>query len=120
MPWRRTNPAKIRCNRILAEMSAVRKEPSMQIMPILSENDMSLFELRTRYTRNYLTSAGKNSKDGSMLDTYGGEYEWDMYTALLHGHRGADHGIKIVYGKNLIDFKMERSIENMIIDVRPY
>lgn len=40
--------------------------------------------------------------DGSMLDTYGGEYEWDMYTALLHGHRGADHGVKIVYGKNLM------------------
>jgi hypothetical protein len=51
--------------------------------------------------------------DGSLLDTYGGEYEWDMYTALLHGHRGADHGVKIVYGKNLIDFKMERSIENI-------
>ena len=120
MPWRRTNPAKIRCNRILAEMSAVRKESSMQIMPILSENDMSLFELRTLYTRNYLTSAGKNCKDGSMLDTYGGEYEWDMYTALLHGYRGADHGIKIVYGKNLIDFKMERSNENMITDFCPY
>ena len=58
--------------------------------------------------------------DGSMLDTFGGEYEWDMYTAMLHGHRGADHGVKIVYGKNLIDFKMERSIENMITGVHPY
>jgi phage minor structural protein len=58
--------------------------------------------------------------DGSMLDTYGGEYEWDMYTAKLHGHRGADRGVKIVYGKNLIDFKMERNIENMITGVHPY
>jgi len=58
--------------------------------------------------------------DGSMLDTYGGEYEWDMYTAKLHGHRGADHGVKIVYGKNLIAFKMERNIENMITGVHPY
>ena len=56
--------------------------------------------------------------DGSMLDTYGGEYEWDMYTAMLHG--GADHGVKIVYGKNLINFEMERSIENMITGVHPY
>ena len=39
------------------------KETSMQRMPILSETDMSLFELKTRYTRNYLTFAGKNSKD---------------------------------------------------------
>lgn len=58
--------------------------------------------------------------EGSMLDTFGGEYEWDMFTAMLHGYRGADHGVKIVYGKNLIDFKMERSIENMITGVHPY
>ena len=58
--------------------------------------------------------------DGSFLDTYGGEYEWDMFTARLHGHRGGDHGVKIVYGKNLIDFTMERSIENMITGVHPY
>ena len=35
----------------------------MQRMPILSDSDMSLFELKTRYVRNYLTFAGKNSKD---------------------------------------------------------
>lgn len=58
--------------------------------------------------------------DGSFLDVYGGEYEWDMYTTILHGHRGADRGVKIVYGKNLIDFQMERSIENMITGVHPY
>ena len=58
--------------------------------------------------------------DGSFLDTYGGEYEWDMFTAKLHGHRGNEHGVKIVYGKNLIDFTMERSIENMITGVHPY
>ena len=43
-----------------------------------------------------------------------------MFTAMLHGYRGADHGVKIVYGKNLIDFKMERTIENMITGVHPY
>ena len=58
--------------------------------------------------------------DGSLLDTYGGEYEWDGYTTLLHAHRGADHGVRIVYGKNLIDFQMERSIENVITGVHPY
>ena len=35
----------------------------MQRMPILSDSDMSLFELKTRYVRNYFTYAGKNSKD---------------------------------------------------------
>ena len=58
--------------------------------------------------------------DGSMLDTYGGEFEWDMYTTMLHGSRGEDYGVRIVYGKNLIDFQMERSIENVITGVHPY
>ncbi len=31
----------------------------MQRMPILSDSDMGLFELKTRYVRNYLTFAEK-------------------------------------------------------------
>lgn len=58
--------------------------------------------------------------EGSILDTYGGEYEWDMFETCLHAHRGADNGVRIVYGKNLVDFKMERSIENVITGVHPY
>ncbi len=58
--------------------------------------------------------------DGSVLDTFGGEYEWDRYHVALHKQRGSDHGVKIIYGKNLIDFSMERSIENVITAVHPY
>lgn len=58
--------------------------------------------------------------EGSMIDTYGGELEWDRYLVTLHHARGADHGVRIVYGKNLIDFKMERSIENVITGIHPY
>ena len=43
-----------------------------------------------------------------------------MYTTMLHGHRGSDNGVRIVYGKNLIDFQMEKSIENVITGVHPY
>lgn len=38
-------------------------EDLMQRMPTLTDSDMSLFELKTRDTRNFLTFAGKNSKD---------------------------------------------------------
>lgn len=58
--------------------------------------------------------------EGSILDIYGGEYEWDMFETCLHAHRGSDNGVRIVYGKNLVDFKMERSIENVITGVHPY
>ena len=58
--------------------------------------------------------------EGSMLDTYGGEYEWDFFTVRLHRSRGNDYGVRIVYGKNLVDFQMEKSIENVITGVHPY
>lgn len=58
--------------------------------------------------------------DGSVLDTFGGEYEWDRYAVRFHWARGKDNGVRIVYGKNLIDFKMERNIENVITGVHPY
>lgn len=57
---------------------------------------------------------------GSVLDTFGGEFEWDRYTVKFHRARGADHNVHIVYGKNLTDFKMEKSIENTITGVHPY
>lgn len=58
--------------------------------------------------------------DGSVLDCFGGEYEWDRYTVTLHKARGTDRGVRITYGKNLVDFKMERNIENVITGVHPF
>lgn len=58
--------------------------------------------------------------DGSVLDIFGGEYEWDRYEVKLHRCRGADHGVHITYGKNLTDFRMEKNIENVITGVHPY
>ena len=58
--------------------------------------------------------------DNSILELFGGEFEWDGYTTILHAHRGADHGVRIVYGKNLIDFQMEKSIESMVTGVHPF
>ena len=58
--------------------------------------------------------------DASILDTFGGEFEWNRYMVKFHRTRGADHNVRIIYGKNLTDFKMEKSIENVITGVHPY
>ena len=50
--------------------------------------------------------------NGSVLDVFGGEYEWDGFTVKLHAHRGTDNGVSIRYGKNLTDLNQEESIEN--------
>lgn len=57
---------------------------------------------------------------GSVLDVYGGEYEFDRYTVKLHKARGTDSGVVIAYGKNLVDINQEESIENTITGVYPY
>ena len=57
---------------------------------------------------------------GSVLDVYGGEYEFDRYTVKLHNARGHDSGVVIAYGKNLVDLNQEESIENTITGVYPY
>lgn len=43
--------------------------------------------------------------EGSILDTYGGEYEWDKWTVTLHSERGEQKDFTIRYGVNLIDFQ---------------
>lgn len=57
---------------------------------------------------------------GSVLDVYGGEYEFNRYTVKLHKARGHDSGVVIAYGKNLVDIDQEESIENTITGVYPY
>lgn len=57
---------------------------------------------------------------GSVLDTYGGEYEWDGYTVKLYNKRGENRGVSIRYGKNLIDIKQEENCANVYTAVMPF
>lgn len=43
--------------------------------------------------------------EGSILDTYGGEYEFDRFRVILHRRRGQDRDFSIRYGVNLLDYK---------------
>lgn len=58
--------------------------------------------------------------DFSVLDMWGGEVEWDMYTVRIHKNRGADRGFTIRYGKNLVDMTQEENISNTYTGVYPY
>ena len=57
---------------------------------------------------------------GSILDAYGGEYEWDNFTVKLHAQRGQDNGVVIRYGKNLTDLEQDRNISNVATGIYPY
>lgn len=57
---------------------------------------------------------------GSILDVYGGEYDFDMYTVRLYNQRGADRGVVLRYGKNITDLEQEENISNTITGIFPY
>lgn len=57
---------------------------------------------------------------GSLLDVYGGEYEFDNWTIKLLSHRGQDNGVSLRYGKNITDITQEESIESTITGIVPY
>lgn len=58
--------------------------------------------------------------DGSLLDTFGGEFEFDNYLIKLHGHRGQDTGVTILYGKNLTDVKSDTNLSSTYNAIFPY
>lgn len=58
--------------------------------------------------------------EGSVLDTYGGEYEFDRYTVRLYGQRGLDRGVTIRYGKNLLSLEQEENCSGVYTGVYPY
>ena len=57
---------------------------------------------------------------GSLLDLWGGEFEWDNYLIKQHAHRGNDNGVVISYGKNLTKLDQDSSIEDVYTHVLPY
>ena len=58
--------------------------------------------------------------EGSILDVYGGEYEFDNYTVKLHNNRGMNRGVSIRYGKNLMDIKQEQNCASIATGIYPY
>ncbi|MEE0914588.1 MAG: phage tail spike protein [Ruminococcus sp.] len=58
--------------------------------------------------------------EGSMLDLWGGEYEWDNFNVILHSKRGKDNGVVIEYGKNLTDMEQDNDFTDVYTDLLPY
>lgn len=57
---------------------------------------------------------------GSFLDVFGGEIEWDNLEVKIHAHRGSDKGYHVRYGKNLVDLRQEESIANVFTSAIGY
>lgn len=58
--------------------------------------------------------------EGSILDTYGGEYEWDKFNVILHDRRGVDRDFVIRYGVNMLDYNEEMDMSGTYMSCIPY
>lgn len=59
-------------------------------------------------------------QQGSVLDTYGGEYKFDRYLVRLYGSRGMDRGVTIRYGKNLTTLEQDENCASVYTGVHPF
>ena len=58
--------------------------------------------------------------EGSLLDLYHGEYEFDNFQIKYNYNRGYDNGVTISYGKNLTDVTQELDVQSMYSALYPY
>lgn len=55
--------------------------------------------------------------EGSLLDIYGGEYDYDNFNIYLKASRGQSTNVVIRYGVNLIDLEQEENCANVFTGV---
>ena len=58
--------------------------------------------------------------EGSILDAYGGEYEWDKFNVILHSARGQLRNFSIRYGVNMLDYEEEYDSSGTYSSCIPY
>ena len=58
--------------------------------------------------------------DGSLLDAFKGEYEFDNFTVKLWKDRGVDNNIYLRYGKNITDLTATDDISDVYTGILPY
>ena len=79
-------------------------------------------ESSSKFINNIPTSIRSllGGMEGSFLDLYGGEYEFDEFRVKLLKNRGNDNGVTIRYGKNLTDLKQEENCASVYTGVYPF
>ena len=64
--------------------------------------------------------AALGGTEGSVIDTWGGEIEFDNNDIYLHKNRGTDTGYIVKYGINIIDINQEINIAETYTGIYPY
>jgi len=82
---------------------------------VSSTADFLMFDGQPRTVRSML-----GGSEGSILDQYGGEFEWDVWSVYLHNSRGVYRNFAIRYGVNMTEFSDETDSQGTYMSVIPY
>ena len=105
----------------LADAFAVLTSSAQPSNPFTYEADFtssayaSSFDGTPRSVRQFLGGI-----EGSILDAYGGEYEFDKFRVILHQSRGQLRDFVIRYGVNLLDYKDDTDYSETYTSCVPY
>lgn len=95
------------------------KENSLISNPFNFYTDKNIEKVYTtgepRSARNIL-----GGTEGSILQEFQGEYEFDNWDVHLWTHRGSDTGVTLRYGKNITEFEQEKDLTNTVTGILPY
>lgn len=69
---------------------------------------------------NVSARAALGGVSGSVLDVYGGEYEFDNHTIKLHKARGKDRGVRIAYGRSMTELKCDIDMDSAYTGIYGY
>jgi phage minor structural protein len=89
--------------------------PFKYIAKFSSNNYMASADGIPKSVRQYLGGV-----EGSVLDAYGGEYEWDKFNVILHRNRGKARDLVIRYGLNMLKYNEEVDYQDTFTSAIPY
>lgn len=102
--------------------AAFNKFTSLPYMPFTFSSDMAsssgyvaAFDGVPRSVKEIL-----GGMDGSILDTFHGEYKWDKFNVALYSARGSEKNITIRYGVNLLDYSEDLDYSGAFTKALPY
>lgn len=103
-----------------AQTLAALKSNAVETCPFIFTTDVTTVASYSQTTPSSIRSR-LGGVQGSVLDQFGGEYEWDNYNVTLHEDRGVTTPtVTLRYGKNITDIEQEENIANTITGIVPF
>lgn len=103
-----------------AQTLAALKSNAVETCPFTFTTDVTTVASYSQTTPSSIRSR-LGGVQGSVLDQFGGEYEWDNYNVTLHEDRGVTTPtVTLRYGKNITDIEQEENIANTITGIVPF